>query len=38
MGKLSAFTIQMLRDVREFLGVTFKAVADKDTHTTLFDT
>ncbi len=37
MGKLSPYTIQFLRDVREYLGVTFKIVADEATHTTLFD-
>ena len=36
MGKLTPFAIQFLRDVREFLGVTFKVSADEHSHTTLF--
>ena len=35
-GKLSPYTIAYLRDIRDFMGVTFKVTADEETHTTLF--
>lgn len=34
-GKLSPFTIQYLRDIKEFFGVTFKVNADTETGTTM---
>ena len=35
-GKLSPYTIAYLRDLRDFMGVTFKVTADEETHTTLY--
>jgi hypothetical protein len=34
-GKLSPFTIQLLRDLNTFLGITFKLKPDPTTKTTL---
>jgi RNA 3'-terminal phosphate cyclase-like protein len=34
-GKLSPFTIQYLRDIRDFFGVTFKVAVDGATNTTM---
>ncbi len=35
VGKLSPFAIQFLRDIKEFLGLTFKLTPDDETKTTL---
>lgn len=34
VGQLSPFTIQYLRDIREYFGVTFKVSTDQETRTT----
>ncbi|KAI8812422.1 RNA 3'-terminal phosphate cyclase/enolpyruvate transferase [Cladochytrium replicatum] len=38
LGGLSPFTVQLLRDLRTFLGVTFKVEADVETKTVLLTT
>ena len=35
IGQLSPFTVQYLRDIREYFGVHFKVAADQESRTTL---